>query len=100
VLETDGSVPSFSPNAWTAPCCASLQQCHAHKTCSWIGPVIIFTVLTDVPNHESCTDFFVHKRIIAAVKRVEFVSDRMSYINTKRSLVSYHCSERSCPNRG
>jgi predicted nucleotidyltransferase len=25
-------------------------------------------------------DFFVHKRIISAVKRVEFVSDRMSYI--------------------
>jgi hypothetical protein len=25
-------------------------------------------------------DFFVYKRIISAVKRVEFVSDRMSYI--------------------
>jgi hypothetical protein len=24
--------------------------------------------------------FFVHKRIMSAVKRVEFVSDRMSYI--------------------
>jgi hypothetical protein len=24
--------------------------------------------------------FFVHKRIISAVKRLEFVSDRMSYI--------------------
>jgi hypothetical protein len=38
----------------------------------------------------------VHKQIISAVKRVEFVSDRMSY-NTKRLLVSYHCSECSCP---
>jgi hypothetical protein len=26
------------------------------------------------------TDFFVHHRIVSAVKRVEFVSDRMSYI--------------------
>jgi hypothetical protein len=31
-------------------------------------------------NHELGTGFFVHKRIRSAVKKVEFISDRMSYI--------------------
>jgi hypothetical protein len=31
-------------------------------------------------NHELGTGLLVHKRIMSAVKRVEFVSDRMSYI--------------------
>jgi hypothetical protein len=31
-------------------------------------------------NHQSGTGFFAHKRIMSAVKIIEFVSDKMPYI--------------------
>jgi hypothetical protein len=54
-----------------------------------------------IENHDFGTGFPVYKRMISAVKRAEFVSDRMSYITLRgRSLVSYYCSECSCQNSG
>jgi hypothetical protein len=50
--------------------------------------------------HELGTRSYVHKRIISAVKRVEFLSDRMSYITLRGrwcdiSVPSVHAPPRN-----
>jgi len=51
-------------------------------------------------NHQLGTEFFVHHRKISAIKRVESVSDRMSYIVLKGHWYDHHCSKCSCTKWG
>jgi hypothetical protein len=46
-------------------------------------------------NHELGTGFIVHKRIISAVMRVEFINDRMSYIILRGPWFRINCCESS-----
>jgi exonuclease III len=51
-------------------------------------------------DHQLGTVFFTHKRIVLMVRRVQFISNRMSCIyiyNIKRLLVQYYCPECACP---
>jgi hypothetical protein len=51
-------------------------------------------------SHELGTSFFVHKRIISAVKRVESVGDRMPYIILRCHWSHIIVLSIQCPNRG
>jgi hypothetical protein len=70
----------------------------AHPQFRWEGggttPVEENTFFYGKGNENRC---FVDKRIISPVKRVEFVSDRMSYIILTGRWCYY--SEPSCSNR-
>jgi hypothetical protein len=48
-------------------------------------------------NHQFGTGFFVHHRILSAVKRVESIGDRMSYTVLRGCWFS-HCFECACIN--
>jgi hypothetical protein len=48
-------------------------------------------------NHHLGAEFFLHNKITSAVKRIECVSDRMSYITLKGRWCD-HCTECACPN--
>jgi hypothetical protein len=51
-------------------------------------------------NHELGTVFLCIRESYLQLGRLSLSVIGCHIYNTKRSLMSYHCSERSCPNRG
>jgi hypothetical protein len=63
-----------------------------------VGEYIFFYGMGN-ENHELCTGFFLHTRNISAVKKVEFVSDRMPYMALRRRwcdiiILNVHAQQR------
>jgi hypothetical protein len=65
-----------------------VEQIHGRCDIEPVGEYMFFYAKKN-ENTELGTGFFVHKKIIAAVKRVEFVSDGMKYriLNTAGAML-------------
>jgi len=60
----------------------------------------IFSAEKETKNHQLGTGFFVHHRILSAVKRGEFVSDRVSYIVLRGSRCNIIVLNVHAPSEG